>query len=89
MLRILPLRQTVLHIVRSQYTPITRSFHQNAICLRQPRAPTTKPTNTKNKSPAQPLFDLLRGTAPKDLKWMDKSKKVRKKRETSYLFLKK
>ncbi|GAA5798947.1 hypothetical protein HPULCUR_004356 [Helicostylum pulchrum] len=77
MLRILPLRQTVLHIVRSQYTPITRSFHQNAICLRQPRAPTTKPTNTKNKSPAQPLFDLLRGTAPKDLKWMDKNLKAK------------
>lgn len=87
MLRILPLRQTASHIVRSHYTPITRSFHQNAICLRQPRVPTTKPTNTKNKSFAQPLFDLLRGAAPKDLKWMDKSKKERKERESSYIFI--
>ncbi|KAI9355226.1 P-loop containing nucleoside triphosphate hydrolase protein [Pilaira anomala] len=72
MLRILPLRQTALHIIRTRYQPITRSLQHNAICLRQARS--------KNKSsPGKTFLDLARAipVKPKDAEWMDRSLKMR------------
>lgn len=68
MLRILPLRQTALHIVRTRYQPITRSLQHNAICLRQARS--------KSKPPVKSFLDLARVTPVKQqsAEWMERSK---------------
>ncbi|KAG2212298.1 hypothetical protein INT47_001657 [Mucor saturninus] len=70
MLRLLPLRQTALNVLRTNYKPLTRLIHSNVTCLRQPRDVNT---SRKSKSLASPLMDFLRNANKKDIPWMEKT----------------